>query len=236
MTMLLTERWPQRTAEAADSAAGDSAPGDNAAGDGASGNGGTAQELLAEMAVLIRDTRPYLIVSAVVAAAVLIGLAVESTTLPVGRPGPGAVAVTALFAAVALCLLRTLALIVLAGLPLGHVLSQQRVSAGAPLDPRAPWASVPAPEATSRALGLGPGPPAAQPGPFPGGPDPGRHQLGPHHHRRLPGLHSHHAPGPVIAGTTGPGPRPDPSQSVHGIVAGRAGSHGGDKGSCAVPH
>jgi hypothetical protein len=75
MTMLLTERWPQRTAEAADSAAGDSAPGDNAAGDG--------------------DTRPYLIVSAAVAAAVLIGLAVESTTLPVGRPGPGAVAVTA---------------------------------------------------------------------------------------------------------------------------------------------
>jgi hypothetical protein len=85
MTMLLTERWPQRTAEAADSAAGD----------GASGNGGTAQELLAEMAALIRDTRPYLIVSAAVAAAVLIGLAVESTTLPVGRPGPGAVAVTA---------------------------------------------------------------------------------------------------------------------------------------------
>ena len=69
MTMLLTERWPQRTAEAADSAAGDSAPGDNAAGDGASGNGGTAQELLAEMAALIRDTRPYLIVSAAVAAA-----------------------------------------------------------------------------------------------------------------------------------------------------------------------
>jgi hypothetical protein len=42
---------------------------------------------------------------------------------------------------------------VLAGLPLGHVLSQQRVSAGAPLDPRAPWASVPAPEATSEPWG-----------------------------------------------------------------------------------
>jgi hypothetical protein len=158
MTMLLTERWPPRTAEAADSAAGDSAAGDNAARDnaardGASGNGGTAQELLAEMAALIRDTRPYLIVSAAVAAAVLIGLAVESTTWPVGRPGPGAVAVTALFAVVALCLLRTLALIAAAGLPLGHVLSQQRVSAGAPLDPRAPWASVPAPEATSEPWG-----------------------------------------------------------------------------------
>ena len=149
MTMLLTERWPQPTVEAAASAADDGAAGDNTAGDSAAGNGATAQELLAEMAALIRDTRPYLIVSAAVAAAVLIGLAVESTTLPVGRPGPGAVAVTALFAAVALCLLRTLALIVLAGLPLGHVLSQQRASAGAPLDPRAPWASVPVTEATS---------------------------------------------------------------------------------------
>ena len=124
-------------------------PGDNAAGDNAAGTGTTAQELLAEMAALIRDTRPYLIVSAAVVAAVLIGLAVESTTVPVGLPGPGAVAVAALFAVVALCLLRTLALIVLAGLPLGHTLSQQRASAGAPLDPRAPWASVPAPKATA---------------------------------------------------------------------------------------
>src|ERR1700759_1866416 len=41
----------------------------------------------------------------------------------------------------------------LAGLPLGHALSQQRVSAGAPLDPRAPWASVPAPEATAEPWG-----------------------------------------------------------------------------------
>src|ERR1700735_4947555 len=125
MTMLLTERWPQLTAEAADSA--------SSASEGAGGNRETAQELLAEMAALIRDTRPYLIVSSAVAAAVLIGLAVESTTLPAGRPGPGAVAVTALFAVVALCLLRTLALIAAAGLPLVHVLSQQRVAAGAPL-------------------------------------------------------------------------------------------------------
>ena len=200
MTMLLTERWPQLTAEAAASAAEDSAAKDNAAGGNAAGTGATAQELLAEMAALIRDTRPYLIVSAAVAAAVLIGLAVESTTVPVGRPGPGAVAVAALFALVALCLLRTLALIVLAGLPLGHTLSQQRVSAGAPLDPRAPWASVPAPEATAE--------------PWDWTRD----------HRARP------RPGP------GRIPGPDPSRSVHGIVAGRAGGHGGGKGARAVPH
>jgi hypothetical protein len=160
MAMLLTERWPQMTAGSADSA-GDCAGGADGAdgyagGVGAAGNGNeTAQELLTEMAALIRDTRPCLLVSGAVAAAVLIGLAVESTALPVGRPGPGAVAVTALFVVVALCLLRTLALIVLAGLPLGQALSQQRLSAGAPLDPRAPWASVPAPERASEAWGWG---------------------------------------------------------------------------------
>jgi hypothetical protein len=153
MTMLLTERWPQLAAEAAASTAENSTAENSTAGDSTAGNGATAQELLAEMAALIRDTRPYLIVSAAVAAAVLIGLAVESTTVPVGRPGPGAVAVTALFAVVALCLLRTLALIAAAGLPLGHALSQQRMSAGAPLDPRAPWASVPAPGATPEPWG-----------------------------------------------------------------------------------
>jgi hypothetical protein len=138
MAMLLTERRPQRTAGAVDGTDGTT-----------NGDGGTAQELLAEMAALIRDTRPYLMVSSAVSAAVLIGLAVESTALPVGGPGPGTVAAAALFAVVALCLLRTVTLIVLAGLPLGQALAQQRVWAGAPLDPRAPWASVPPPDAAA---------------------------------------------------------------------------------------
>jgi hypothetical protein len=138
MTMLLTERWAATTAG---TAAGPDDTGISA------GGGESAQELLAEMAALIRDTRPYLIVSSAVAAAVLIGLAVEAAIVPVSGPGPGAVASGALFVLVALCLLRTLTLIVLAGLPLGQVLSQHRVTSGAPLDPRAPWASVPRPVA-----------------------------------------------------------------------------------------
>lgn len=137
MAMLLTERWPATAAEAAE--------GRDDTGIGYR-DGESAQDLLAEMAALIRDTRPYLIVSSAVAAAVLIGLAVEAAIVPVGSPGPGAVASGALFVLVSLCLLRTLTLIVLAGLPLGQVLSQHRVTSGAPLDPRAPWASVPRPE------------------------------------------------------------------------------------------
>jgi hypothetical protein len=134
MAMLVTERWPQLTAATATEA-------DPATG----GDGDDAQQLLAEMAALIRDSRPYLIVSGAVAAAVLIGLATEAALVPVGGPGPGAVAAGALYVLVALCLLRTLILIMLAGLPLSQALSQQRVSSGAPLDPRAPWASVPPP-------------------------------------------------------------------------------------------
>jgi hypothetical protein len=146
MTMLLTERWPQ-TSERTHYGEG-TAP--EASGHRASGPEDTrpqesAQELLAEMAALIRDTRVSLTVSGAVAAAVLIGLATESVVLPVTGRGAGTVATFALFVVVALCLLRTLALIVLAGLPLGQALSQQRVTSGAPLDPRAPWASIPAP-------------------------------------------------------------------------------------------
>jgi hypothetical protein len=144
MAMLLTERWPAEAAEAAEG------PDDTGI---TNEYGESARELLAEMAALIRDTRPYLIVSSAVAAAVLIGLAVEAATVPVGGPGPGAVATGALFVLVALCLLRTLTLIVLAGLPLGQALSQHRVTSGAPLDPRAPWASVPRLEAPSSTWG-----------------------------------------------------------------------------------
>jgi hypothetical protein len=146
MTILLTERWPQTTDRArlamAASPDGRDADGRDATGEA---RAESAQELLAEMAALIRDTRPSLVVSGSVAAAVLAGLAIESALVPLTGRGPGTVAAVALFAAVALCLLRTLTLIVLAGLPLAQSLSQQRVVSGAPLDPRASWASIPAP-------------------------------------------------------------------------------------------
>jgi hypothetical protein len=143
MTILLTERWPQTTDRAQLGVAAN--PGDHGPELRGTARQESAQELLAEMAALIRDTRPSLVVSGSVAAAVLIGLAAESAALPLTGRGPGTMAAVALFAVVALCLLRTLTLIVLAGLPLAQALSQQRVASGAPLDPRAPWASIPVP-------------------------------------------------------------------------------------------
>src|SRR6202012_2730946 len=113
MTMLLTERWPQTT-ERAHYGEGTTPP-SRGPGHEEPGPQESAQELLAEMAALIRDTRVSLAVSGAVAAAVLIGLATESVVLPVTGRGAGRVAAVALFAVVALCLLRTLVLIVLAG-------------------------------------------------------------------------------------------------------------------------
>jgi hypothetical protein len=75
--MLLTERWPETSAQRATHAA----PVPDGSGDPrACGHEEIAQELLGEMAALIRDTRLSLMVSGAVAAAVLIGLAVESVT------------------------------------------------------------------------------------------------------------------------------------------------------------
>jgi hypothetical protein len=149
MTILLTERWPQITERAqlgVPAVADDRGPDDRGRGPGGQDTGReSAQELLAEMAALIRDTRPSLVVSGSVSAAVLIGLAAESVLLPLTGRGAGLVAAVGLFVVVALCLLRTLTLIVLAGLPLAQSLSQHRVTSGAPLDPRAPWASIPEP-------------------------------------------------------------------------------------------
>jgi hypothetical protein len=143
MTILLTERWPQTTGRVQPDLAAN--PDDRGPDGRGAARQESAQELLAEMAALIRDTRPSLVVSGSVAAAVLIGLSTESVVLPLTGRGPGTVAAVTLFAVVALCLLRTLTLIVLAGLPLAQALSQQRVASGAPLDPRAPWASIPGP-------------------------------------------------------------------------------------------
>src|ERR1700760_5071293 len=156
MTILLTERWPQTPdrARLAMASGPDGRAPDGRAPDGRDAAGETseesAQELLAEMAALIRDTRPSLVVSGSVSAAVLAGLATGSVLVPLTGRGPGTGATVALFAVGAACLLRALALIVLAGLPLAQSLSQQRVVSGAPLDPRAPWASIPAPGTDAR--------------------------------------------------------------------------------------
>jgi len=100
--------------------------------------------LLDEMAALLRDSRPGLLAGISALAAMTVGLAVEVTALsPVSRPAAAAWACAGLFTIAAVCWLRTAALFMLSGVPLGRTLGQLRVHTGAPLDPRAPWATAP---------------------------------------------------------------------------------------------
>jgi len=104
----------------------------------------SARELLDEMAMLLRDSRPGLLAGVAALAAMTAGLAVEVTAFSVlSRPAAAIWACAGLFAIVAVCWLRASALFLLSGVPLGHALGQLRAYTGAPLDPRAPWASAP---------------------------------------------------------------------------------------------
>ena len=89
---------------------------------------------------------PASCVGGAAAGAIAIGTAIEAAALPlISRTGPGVAVVGILFLILVLCLLRTVTLFVMSGLPLGRVLDEQRVRTGAPLDPRARWATIPAP-------------------------------------------------------------------------------------------
>ncbi len=121
----------------------DTGPGDQP-GTAAERAGWSAQDLLAEMAVLLRDSRPGLLAGVSALAAMTVGLAVEATAFSAAsRPAAASWACAGLFAIVAACWLRAAALFMLSGAPLGRALGRLRRRTGAPLDPRAPWASIP---------------------------------------------------------------------------------------------
>jgi len=103
----------------------------------------SAQELLEEMAALLRDSRPGLLAGMAALAAMTVGLAVEVTAFSaVPRSTAAMCACAALFTIAALCWLRAAAMFMLSGVPLGHALGRLRAHTGAPLDPRARWAGL----------------------------------------------------------------------------------------------
>jgi hypothetical protein len=108
---------------------------------------GPAQNQIAEMAVLLSNTRGSTILGGSVLSALTIGIAVEAAFSPsVLRPGlAGAVSVS-LLGCVILCWLRATALLLLAGRPVLDQLNDHRWRTGAPLDPRVRWLRPPAAE------------------------------------------------------------------------------------------
>ncbi|MDQ2814384.1 MAG: hypothetical protein M3Z75_21595 [Actinomycetota bacterium] len=105
---------------------------------------GPAQEVIAEMAWLLRDTRGNIILDGSVLGAITIGIAVEASFSPsVLRPGVAGLACAALLTVLIGCWLRAAALLLLAGRPVLDQLNDQRWRTGAPVDLRVRWMTVP---------------------------------------------------------------------------------------------
>ena len=105
---------------------------------------GPAQEAIAGMACLLRDTRGSMLLDGSVLSAITIGIAVEAAFSPsVLHPNAVGLACVGLLAGLILCWLRAGVLLLLAGRPVLDQLNDQRWRAGAPLDPRVRWLTVP---------------------------------------------------------------------------------------------
>ena len=146
----------------------------------------SAQELLDEMAGLLRDSRPGLLAGTAALAAMTVGLAVEVTAFSVvSRPAAAVWACAGLFALVAVCWLRAAALFMLSGAPLGT----RWTGCGRTRARRwTPGAVGRPPAGDSRGVDLGPRAPDGRPGPCPVRAHPARDELDAGHWRRLPGL------------------------------------------------
>src|SRR6266566_1685357 len=102
-----------------------------------------AGETLREMNELLRDTRPSVRMSRAIVVAVTVGAAVEAAAVPINlHAGVGTVVCLGLLAALALSVIRTTALMALAGRPLMNQLGELRRQTGAPVDPTVPWTPV----------------------------------------------------------------------------------------------
>src|SRR5437667_9711178 len=113
---------------------------------------GPTQNQIAEMAVLLGNTRGGIILGGSVLSALTIGIAVEAAFSPsVLRPGLTGVLTVSLLGCVILCWLRATALLLLASRAVLDQLNDHRWRTGAPLDPRVRWLSTPTVEDTEAA-------------------------------------------------------------------------------------
>ena len=105
---------------------------------------GPAQNQIADMAVLLGNTRGSVILGGSVLSALTIGIALEAAFSPsVLRPGLAGVVAASLLGCVIVCWLRAAGLLLLASRPVLDQLNDHRWRTGAPLDPRVRWLSTP---------------------------------------------------------------------------------------------
>lgn len=108
-----------------------------------------AQELIGDLAELLNNTRPAMLLNGGLLGALTVGIAVEAglSQHPVGS-GPGMLITGTLLGCVIACWLIAVSRLVLAGRPVLGMVNDHRWKAGAPLDPRARWLHLPPIHAT----------------------------------------------------------------------------------------
>jgi hypothetical protein len=110
---------------------------------------GLAQELIGDMAGLLNNTRSTMALDCGILAGLTLGISLEAILAPAPlRHGAAGVASTVLLVCLVACWLTAMALLVLAGRPILGIVSDHRWKAGAPLDPRARWLTLPPIKAT----------------------------------------------------------------------------------------
>ncbi len=112
--------------------------------DRAQSDRGPAQEVIGEMASLLRDPRGDLVLGGSVLSAITVATALEAGFSHAAlRPGVAGVAGVLLLGTLIGCWLRAVSLLLLSGRPLRDQLSDHRWRTGAPVDPRVKWLTLP---------------------------------------------------------------------------------------------
>jgi hypothetical protein len=105
---------------------------------------GPAQEIIGEMASLLRDTRGSLLVGGSVLSAITVAIGLEAAfSGRAVRPGLAGAVNVVLLSGLLLCWLTAVILLAVASRPVHGALSEMRWKTGAPIDPRAGWLTVP---------------------------------------------------------------------------------------------
>ena len=107
-----------------------------------------AHAVIGEMAGLLREIRGHMLACAGLLGAIAIGIAAETgAAAQARRPGLTDVINIGLMCPLFCCWLVAAVLVAMAGRPVLSALSETRWVTGAPLDPRAPWLTLPPPGA-----------------------------------------------------------------------------------------
>jgi hypothetical protein len=147
VAMIDRPSWPHRPAsgyDPRDRALPDRSLSDRSLPDRSQPDQGPAQEIIGEMAWLLRDTRGSMLLGGGVLSAITVAIGLEAAfSSHAVRPGLAGALNAGLLSGLVLCWLIAVILMALAGRPVHNALSEMRWKTGAPADPRARWLTLP---------------------------------------------------------------------------------------------